>query len=341
MPPRVFAPIKDIPREEWLALRRHGIGSSDIAAICGLSRFGSPLSVYHDKVGDTDPEPETSRMRMGRRLEAVVAAEFEEETGYVTEVPTVMYQHPDVDYMLASPDRDVITDMEAMLADGEREPDGVLEAKTYTGFGDLWDDGPPKAVVIQTTWQLLVTDRRVGWVGLLAHGHEYDQWRVELNDAVATNLMEIAAEFWAGVESRTPPPADGHDATTAALTAMYRDVTPEPVDMSEHRGALLQLKAARAACKEADAIKARLENTVKAALGHHTVGTIDGLDVVTWKPSAGFDEDRFKAEHPDIWAAHAKFVSKDAQEAGHKSLLKDYRVEGAGSRRLTLKDGLT
>lgn len=341
MPPRILAPIKGIPRQEWLALRRKGIGSSDVAAICGLSQYDSPLSVYHDKIGEADERVETSRMRMGRRLEAVVAAEFEDETGYVTEEPSVMYQHPELDYALASPDRDVIIDVAAMLEDVDRQPDALLEAKTYTGFGGLWDNGPPKGVVLQTTWQLLVTCRRFGWVGLLAHGHEYHQWRVDLNDAVAANLMEIAAEFWHHVETRTPPPADGHEATTEALKAMYRDVTYEPVDVSEHRGALLQLKAARAAVKDAQAIERKAGNIVRAALGTATVGLIDGEEVVTYKPASGFDEERFKTDHPDLWAAHARLVLKDCEDAGHANLLKPYRIPEAGSRRLVIKDGLT
>ena len=37
-------------REEFLARRKQGIGGSDIAAVCGLSPWRSPLDVYYDKL---------------------------------------------------------------------------------------------------------------------------------------------------------------------------------------------------------------------------------------------------------------------------------------------------
>ena len=40
-------------RDEWLKLRKEGIGGSDAGAICGLNPYASPMSVYQDK---TSPE---------------------------------------------------------------------------------------------------------------------------------------------------------------------------------------------------------------------------------------------------------------------------------------------
>ena len=44
-----IAKITDLSRKEWLALRKHGIGGSDAAAVCGMSRWAGPLDVYLDK----------------------------------------------------------------------------------------------------------------------------------------------------------------------------------------------------------------------------------------------------------------------------------------------------
>ena len=38
-----LAKTLDMPREQWLELRRRGIGGSDAAAIVGLDRYRSPL----------------------------------------------------------------------------------------------------------------------------------------------------------------------------------------------------------------------------------------------------------------------------------------------------------
>ena len=78
--------LKEIPtigmsREEWLEHRRNTIGGSDAAALLGLNRWSSPLSVYMDKKGITPDKPDNLAMRLGREFEDVVAKLFEEQTG--------------------------------------------------------------------------------------------------------------------------------------------------------------------------------------------------------------------------------------------------------------------
>ena len=45
----------DLTREQWLALRKKGIGGSDAAAVCGMNRYKGPLDIYLDK---TNPNVE-------------------------------------------------------------------------------------------------------------------------------------------------------------------------------------------------------------------------------------------------------------------------------------------
>ena len=42
---------KAMPREEWLAVRKRGIGSSDAAAAVGLSPYKSQLELWLEKTG--------------------------------------------------------------------------------------------------------------------------------------------------------------------------------------------------------------------------------------------------------------------------------------------------
>lgn len=41
---------KGMTREEWLTLRKTGIGGSDAGSICGLNPYSSPMKVYQDVV---------------------------------------------------------------------------------------------------------------------------------------------------------------------------------------------------------------------------------------------------------------------------------------------------
>ncbi|WP_042892908.1 YqaJ viral recombinase family protein, partial [Anaplasma marginale] len=50
---------------EWLAFRQHGIGSSDIAAICGVSPFKKAIDVFNEKLSIADKTYETAAMTRG------------------------------------------------------------------------------------------------------------------------------------------------------------------------------------------------------------------------------------------------------------------------------------
>jgi putative phage-type endonuclease len=66
---------KELPREDWLAMRKGGIGSSDAAAAVGLNPYKSQLKLWLEKTGrDTklpkaDPQDEESPMYWGNLLE--------------------------------------------------------------------------------------------------------------------------------------------------------------------------------------------------------------------------------------------------------------------------------
>ena len=49
-------PIKDLSREEWLKLRKTGIGGSDAGSICGMNPYSKAMKVRHDKTRDTIEE---------------------------------------------------------------------------------------------------------------------------------------------------------------------------------------------------------------------------------------------------------------------------------------------
>ena len=41
--------IKEMSHEDWLKLRKTGIGGSDAAALCGLNPYASAIHVFQDK----------------------------------------------------------------------------------------------------------------------------------------------------------------------------------------------------------------------------------------------------------------------------------------------------
>src|SRR5690606_15950624 len=69
---------KDLSREEWLAVRKQGIGSSDAAAACGIHPYLSMLELWMIKTGRMESSVDESikgysPLYWGNTLEPMVA----------------------------------------------------------------------------------------------------------------------------------------------------------------------------------------------------------------------------------------------------------------------------
>lgn len=98
-------PTAGMSRQEWLRLRKEGIGGSDAGAVCGLNPYASPMSVYRDKTSDETEEKDNEAMRQGRDLEDYAARRFMEATGLKVRRSHVMYKNREHPFMLADVDR--------------------------------------------------------------------------------------------------------------------------------------------------------------------------------------------------------------------------------------------
>lgn len=70
-------------RERWLAVRREGIGGSDMAALFGEGRFedSTEYDLWLDKTQRVPPKESTFPMRKGSLVEDVIAQEFANKAG--------------------------------------------------------------------------------------------------------------------------------------------------------------------------------------------------------------------------------------------------------------------
>lgn len=210
-------------RKAWLAARRTGIGSSDAAAILGISPYGSALSVYTEKIGAAPETSETEAMKWGRKLEPLVIAGFAEETDRGCEPNNALLRSKACPYHIATPD--------AMQVRRDRPMDmGILEVKT-TGFGrESWDEGLPPYVNAQVQHQLLVTGYDWGSAAVLVSGQKLLWVDVERDNRFIDEILRPAEEdFWKRVEERMPPPADGSLHAEIALKLLYPKHEPGKV----------------------------------------------------------------------------------------------------------------
>lgn len=287
----------NLTREEWLKFRRMGIGGSDAPAICGLSRWGNPLSVYVEKVSTKEPDEEESRfMYWGTRLEPVIADEFSKQTGLKVRQCNYILQHQEHDWMLANIDREVI--------DPERGRIG-LECKNASQYkAKEWQDGlTPEEYIVQCSHYMMVTGAPCWYLAVLIGGNDF-VWRLLERDMdLEQHLFRHESEFWQMVQAQTPP-AIGEDGGMVGMEFMPQD------DRVILPGVLIP-KLTR--FKELDAQIKPLEKEVKGIkdLLHHIMEVADpnceafacGDFQLSRKivPTKKFDLQAFKTEQPELF----------------------------------------
>ncbi|QJW78710.1 YqaJ viral recombinase family protein [Burkholderia glumae] len=297
---------RELSRDDWLAVRRTGVGGSDAAAAVGLNPYLSALELWLDKTGRAeglprpDPADTTSPTYWGTLLEPIVAAVYTQQTGNKVRKVNAVLRHATVPFMLANIDREVVGAPDVQ----------ILECKTAGEFGSrLWRDGVPEYVQLQVQHQLAVTGKTAAHVAVLLCGQALEVHRIQRDDALIGRLVELEARFWSFVETDTPPPPDGSESADRALRHLYpgNGGTIDFVDDRALSGAFADLLAVRAEIESRQAIEATLKQTIQAAMGDATRALFEtgSVSFKRSKDSSSIDLDRLTADHPSLVAQYA------------------------------------
>lgn len=258
-------------RESWLAERRTLIGASDAASILGVG-YQSPFAVWAEKTGavECDDRDATEAMECGLALQPGILSLLRRRSGLdvIAEPDWSLRRHPYLSWLGCSLDAYVDDDEAGM---------GVVEAKNVGGYNaSEWKDSePPLRFNVQVQCQMAVTGATWAIVVGLIGGNRLVWHTVARDDTFIDRMVRALGEFWALVESRTPPPVDGSEHTARVLARMFpRDdgsVVSLPDEAREWDSALVALKAQRSAI---DKNVTLLENQIKAALGEASEGLL-------------------------------------------------------------------
>ncbi|MWL88588.1 YqaJ viral recombinase family protein [Cupriavidus sp. SW-Y-13] len=293
---------KSLPREDWLEVRKRGIGGSDAAASVGLNPYKSQLELWLEKTGrDAElPKPDPGDTRepvyWGTLLEPIVAAAYTQQTGHRVRRVNAVLQHAAYPFMLANLDREVVG------VPGVQ----ILECKTAGEFGARhWQDGVPEYVQLQVQHQLAVAGKQAADVAVLLCGQALEVHRIERDDALIAQLIELEGQFWRHVETDTPPPGDGSESADRAVRCLYPRDTGATVDFSEDRqlsGAFADLIAVRGQIESLEQAAAKLKQGIQQAMGDATRALFETGEVTfkRSKDSSGTDLDRLLADHPHL-----------------------------------------
>lgn len=292
----------ELSREEWLDVRKRGIGSSDAAAAVGLNPYKSQLELWMEKTGrsqmlpQVDSNDETSPMYWGTLLEPIVAAHYTKRSGNRVRRINAVLQHPDEPWMLANIDREV-------FGAGDVQ---ILECKTAGVNGErLWKDGVPEYVQLQVMHQLAVTGKQAADVAVLIGGQELRIHRIERDDEMIQRLIELERQFWHYVEQDQQPPADGSDSADQALRCLYPKDSGQVIDLSQDlvlASVFSDLLAVRSAIDTQTQLEAQLKQRIQQHMGDATRALFE-IGEISWKRSKDacvLDVARLLKDRPEL-----------------------------------------
>ena len=295
-------PTLNLSHEEWLNLRKTGIGGSDAGAICGLNPYSNAISVYRDKTSDEVNDIDNEAMRQGRDLEEYVAQRFMEETGLKVRRSNMMYRSTENPFMIADVDRLVV---------GE---DAGLECKTASAYNaDKWkDDAIPDHYLIQCYHYMAVTGKRTWYIAVVILGRDFKYRKVTWDDAIIRNLISIEKDFWENnVCKKQMPDPDGSKVCDEILEQYFHTARNESAvelygfdDKLRRREEVLELK------EKLETEQRQIEQEIKLFMQDSEVAFSDGFKV-SWSnvDTARIDTKRMKEEEPDIYRKFLKVTS--------------------------------
>lgn len=299
----VEAVTKGIPREDWLKLRKRGIGGSDAAAVAGLNPWKSPVAVYLEKTGQIEQEEPGEPAYWGNVLEDVVAKEFSIRTGFKVQRSNKLYRHPEHPFMLGNIDR-MITD--------QNKRKGILEVKTTSAFnGEDWkEDKLPDHYAIQLQHYLSVLGLDYGFFAVLIGGNNFQYRYVERNESIINNLINIEKHFWnEHVLKGIAPMVDGSDASTDLLNYLYPTSKPDTsIALADDKeGLIKELNDSQEALKVAEIRFEAAKNQIKSMMEEAETAYFRGEKIATWKTNyqTRLDAIALNNEQPEIYEKFA------------------------------------
>lgn len=286
--------------EEQLMERKLYLGSSDAASILGLSRYGTPLSVWAEKTGQIVPEDISGKLpvRLGHKLEQAVAELFMEETGKKLHRVNETVRHPQHAFLAANLDRRVV---------GEK---AIVEIKNVGAFRrDEWREGQsPAEYICQVMHQLAVTGWDRGYLVALIGNTDFEIRTIERDEQALNDLVNREVSFWNEfvIPNVMPTISRGDKDTLTALFPLAEE--GKEITLDDRAAAICDsLDGLRSDLKGLESSILLAENELKALLGTADAGII-GDRKIYWSNilTRRLDGEAIKKEMPEIYEKFRK-----------------------------------
>ena len=317
---KVIAKTTELTHDEWLDLRKTGIGGSDAGTILGVNPYSSPYALYADKTGLVENVFKgNAATEWGNRLERTVAEAFAEQSGCaVVEWPVMLqgrntWELANVDFFIVEPSE--VTPA-GQVTSVDLEPNNIsaiLECKTtgIVGKGNAkgWDNNQvPASYYWQGAHYAMVTGISQVYFACLIGGQGIVVRSRDYTAECLAGLRDAETSFWELVEKKSPPEFTGADAEFEVLKSLYPSSTGTSVEVSEFIvDCLSEYRMAKQEAEEAEAAVKAIRIELEAAIADADEATWNGQALYTYKSNKvgeQFDTKRFKEENPELWAQY-------------------------------------
>lgn len=238
--------------DEQLAMRKTGIGGSEIGAVAGLAPYSGPMDVYLAKLGLAEVAP-SHHLERGNFLEPAILEWYQHRTGRGLCIPSTL-RHPKYDIVLATPD--------AITAAAPDDPPRVVEVKcpgrrAEDEWGEPGSDDVPAHYRAQVMWTMAVTG--CAQADLVAFmGGDIHIYTVDFNQRLFDSLLSMARIFWRQhVLPQVPPDVDGSRGADEFIRATLPKDT-RPAEQDERAEVAAAVAAYNAASDRMNAAKTLL-----------------------------------------------------------------------------------
>jgi putative phage-type endonuclease len=211
--------------DAWLDKRREAIGGSDAGAIMGMSRYGSPLTVYLQKK-NLDPTIKTSTAaHRGKILEQYIQAETIKDFPEldIEPVPFMLFD-PDHPFMMANIDGVIFANKKPVEIRGETiEGLGGHEIKSAKTDYDWGENEIPDAYYAQVQHYMKVTG--LPWFVVSVYildDESLNHYVIRKNEDFIARLIAAEKDFWGNyVEKDIMPAPLGIENEDDMITGMF------------------------------------------------------------------------------------------------------------------------
>lgn len=303
-------------RDQWVDGRKAGLGSSDVAAILGVSPYRSEWDVYLERVLDRTPVSDARREKYfarGHREEPRILEDYAEEVGAVTmPLQRVIVEGPAP--LAVSPDSFVALDGAWGL--GECKTDRTFAWGQSGTIIERWTAEARELVredhAAQVYSQLIATGLPFGVLVVRRDMDDLRHFVLEADERLQARMLERLSEWWdRHIVQAIPPENDGSEACARAKERLYargkREKKTRAASASEVALAR-ELVATKTEIQRLQDRERKLRNDLADAIGEgygvHWDGP-GGTSKALYIDVAGrelVDTDKLRAQHAEVYA---------------------------------------